>query len=150
MSASASGKARLCLWYDKDAEAAATFYAATFPDSYVRGGGGILVEMTLLGMECILLNGGPQYRHSPAFSFQISTEDQNETDRLWNAIVDSGGAEGQCGWCTDAWGLSWQITPVQLTRGLSHPDEAVRARVMAAMMPMRKIDIAAIATAVVG
>ena len=125
-------KATLCLWYDGTAEEAATFYAATIPDSVVgnvvrapadnpstRKGAALVVEMTLLGMPVILLNGGSTYRHSEAFSIQIHTDDQAETDRLWNAIVADGGAESMCGWCKDKWGLSWQITPRALTQAMA-------------------------------
>ena len=150
----------LCLWYNGDAEAAATFYAATFPDSHVGavftapgdfpGGQAntvLTVDFTILGIACIGLNGGPQFPHSEAFSFQLATDDQAETDRYWNAIIGNGGAASQCGWCKDKWGLSWQITPRVLTEGMADPDPAVRARVFAAMMTMGKIDIAGIEAA---
>ena len=150
----------LCLWYNGDAEAAATFYAATFPDSHVGavftapgdfpGGQAntvLTVEFTVLGIACIGLNGGPQFPHSEAFSFQIATDNQAETDRYWNAIIGNGGTASQCGWCKDKWGLSWQITPRTLTEGMADPDPAVRARVFAAMMTMSKIDVAAIEAA---
>jgi len=153
-------KNTICLWYDKDAEAAARFYAQTFPDSSVgtvhrapgdfpggRRGDVLTVEFTVLGIRCIGLNGGPMFRHTEAFSFQVATKDQAETDRYWNAIVGNGGEESQCGWCRDRWGLSWQITPVALTQGVTDPDPAVAQRVFAAMMPMKKIDIAAIEAA---
>jgi predicted 3-demethylubiquinone-9 3-methyltransferase (glyoxalase superfamily) len=146
----------ICLWYDRDAEAAARFYAATFPDSAVHGvfrapgdypagkaGDVLTVDFTVAGVRCIGLNGGPYQRQSEAFSFQIATEDQAETDRYWNAIIDNGGQPSACGWCKDRWGLSWQITPRTLSEALmSGGDEARRA--FAAMMEMTKIDVAAI------
>jgi predicted 3-demethylubiquinone-9 3-methyltransferase (glyoxalase superfamily) len=148
---------RLCLWYDHNAEEAATFYARTFPDSAVgavqrapsdypngKEGDALVVEFSVLGIPCIGLNGGPIFKHSEAFSFQVTTLDQAETDRYWNAIVGNGGQESQCGWCKDKWGLSWQITPKALTDGMSDPDAATRKRVFDAMMTMKKIDIAAI------
>lgn len=143
----------LCLWYDGDAEEAATFYAQTFPDSQVKavhrtptdfpgGSAGtvLTVDFTVLGIPCIGLNGGPQFPHSEAFSFQVATDTQEETDRYWNAIVGNGGAESACGWCKDKWGLNWQITPRALTEGMVHPDAELRARVFTAMMTMHKID----------
>jgi predicted 3-demethylubiquinone-9 3-methyltransferase (glyoxalase superfamily) len=152
-------KNTICLWYDKEAEEAALFYAATFPNSEVTAvhkaprdypGGKkdqvITVEFTVLGIPCLGLNGGPAFRHTEAFSFQIATDNQEETDRYWNAIVGNGGAESDCGWCKDRWGLSWQITPRVLTDALSvGGDEAKRA--FAAMMTMKKIDVAAIEAA---
>lgn len=151
----------ICLWFDRDAEAAARFYAATFPDSAVgaihrapgdypdgQQGDVLVVEFTVLGLPCLGLNGGPAFRHSEAFSFQVATADQAETDRYWNAIVGHGGQESACGWCKDRWGISWQITPVQLTRATTHPDRAAAKRAFDAMMTMRKIDIAAIEAAV--
>lgn len=151
----------ICLWFDRDAEAAARFYAATFPDSAVgaihrapgdypdgQQGDVLVVEFTVLGLPCMGLNGGPAFRHSEAFSFQVATADQAETDRYWNAIVGHGGQESACGWCKDRWGISWQITPVQLTRATTHPDRAAAMRAFDAMMTMRKIDIAAIEAAV--
>ena len=152
-------KNTICLWYDKDAEAAARFYAATFPDSDVgavhhapsdypggKEGDALMVEFTVLGIPCLGLNGGPVFKHNEAFSFQIATEDQEETDRYWNAIVGNGGQESQCGWCRDKWGISWQITPRVLTDALAAGgDEAKRA--FAAMMGMGKIDVAAIEAA---
>ena len=151
----------ICLWFDRDAEAAARFYAATFPDSAVgaihrapgdypdgQQGDVLVVEFTVLGLPCLGLNGGPAFRHSEAFSFQVATADQAETDRYWNAIVGHGGQESACGWCKDRWGISWQITPVQLTRAITHPDRAAAKRAFDAMMTMRKIDIAAIEAAV--
>ena len=153
----------ICLWFDRDAEAAAHFYAATFPDSAVgaihrapgdypdgQQGDVLVVEFTVLGLPCLGLNGGPAFRHSEAFSFQVATADQAETDRYWNAIVGHGGQESACGWCKDRWGISWQITPVQLTRAWTHPDRAAAKRAFDAMMTMRKIDIAAIEAAVAG
>jgi len=152
----------LCLWYDGTAEEAATFYAATIPDSVVgnvvrapadnpstRKGAALVVEMTLLGMPVILLNGGSTYRHSEAFSIQIHTDDQAETDRLWNAIVADGGAESMCGWCKDKWGLSWQITPRALTQAMAKGGDVAK-RAFEAMMSMRKIDVAAIEAAAKG
>ena len=151
----------ICLWFDRDAEAAARFYAATFPDSAVgaihrapgdypdgQQGDVLVVEFTVLGLPCLGLNGGPAFRHSEAFSFQVATTTQEETDRYWNAIVGHGGQESACGWCKDRWGISWQITPVQLTRATTHPDRAAAMRAFDAMMTMRKIDIAAIEAAV--
>ena len=153
----------ICLWFDRDAEAAAHFYAATFPDSAVgaihrapgdypdgQQGDVLVVEFTVLGLPCMGLNGGPAIRHSEAFSFQVATADQAETDRYWNAIVGHGGQESACGWCKDRWGISWQITPVQLTRAITHPDRAAAKRAFDAMMTMRKIDVAAIEAAVAG
>ena len=148
-------KNTICLWYDKDAEAAARFYAATFPDSAVgavlhapsdypggKEGDVLTVEFTVLGIPCLGLNGGPVFKHNEAFSFQIATEDQGETDRYWNAIVGNGGQESQCGWCKDKWGISWQNTPRVLTDALAAGgDEAKRA--FDAMMGMKRIDIAA-------
>ena len=150
----------LCLWYEGGAEEAARFYAATFPDSAVgaimrapgdypdgREGDVLTVEFSVIGIPCIGLNGGPQFKHSEAFSFQIATDDQSETDRLWNAIVGNGGEESMCGWCRDKWGLSWQITPRALSDGMADPDPATRKRVFEAMMTMKKIDVAAIEAA---
>jgi 2-polyprenyl-6-hydroxyphenyl methylase/3-demethylubiquinone-9 3-methyltransferase len=155
-----TSKNTLCLWYDGTAFEAATFYAATFPDSAVgavfrapsdypagKKGDVLTVEFTVAGIPCIGLNGGPQFKHSEAFSFQIATDDQAETDRLWHAIVSNGGQESACGWCKDRWGLSWQITPRALTSAMADPDQAVVKRVFEAMMTMRKIDIAAIEAA---
>ena len=154
-----SAKVTLCLWYDGDAEEAANFYAATFPDSSVgsvmrapgdypagKQGDALTVMFTVLGIDCMGLNGGPGRPHSEAFSFQISTDNQEETDRYWDAIVGNGGAESECGWCRDKWGLSWQITPKALTDGMLTGGE-VSQRVFAAMMTMQKIDIAAIEAA---
>ena len=155
-----SSKGRICLWYDHNAEAAARFYARTFPDSAIgsvqrapadypngKEGDALVVDFTVLGIPCLGINGGPMFKHSEAFSFQITTMDQAETDRYWNAVVSDGGQESQCGWCKDKWGVSWQITPKALTDGMSDPDEAARKRVFAAMMGMKKIDIAAIEAA---
>ena len=146
----------ICLWYDKDAEAAARFYAETFPDSAVtavrrapgdypsgKAGDVLTVEFTVLGIPCVGLNGGPVFKHSEAFSFQVATADQEETDRYWNAITGNGGRESQCGWCKDRWGISWQITPRTLLEAMAAGgDEAKRA--FDAMMTMQKIDVAAI------
>ncbi|MYZ45895.1 VOC family protein [Schauerella aestuarii] len=150
----------ICLWYDGAAQDAAEFYARTFPDSGVvavhrapgdypagKQGDVITVEFTVVGIPCLGLNGGPMFRHSEAFSFQIATEDQAETDRLWNAIIDNGGQPSACGWCKDKWGLSWQITPKALTDAITDPDVAAAKRAFAAMMGMTKIDIAAIEAA---
>ena len=155
-----AAKATLCLWYNGTAEDAASFYAATFPDSAVgaimrapgdfpngKQGDVLTVEFTVLGTACIGLNGGPMFKHSEAFSFQIAPDSQEETDRYWNAITGNGGAASECGWCKDKWGLSWQITPRALTEGMADPDPAVRERVFAAMMTMGKIDIASIEAA---
>ena len=156
-------KNTLCLWYDRDALEAATFYAATFPDSTVgaihrapgdfpsgKEGDVLTVDFTVFGMPCMGLNGGPAFRHSEAFSFQVATDDQEETDRYWNAIVGNGGQESECGWCKDKWGLSWQITPRVLTEAFNSPDRAVAKRAFDAMMTMRKIDVATIEAAVRG
>ncbi|WP_394789243.1 VOC family protein [Rhodoferax sp.] len=155
-----ANKNTICLWYEGTALAAANFYAQTFPDSAVgaifrapsdypagKQGDVLTVEFTVAGIPCIGLNGGPHFKHSEAFSFQIATEDQAETDRLWNAIVGNGGQESECGWCKDQWGLSWQITPRVLIDGIADADPAVAKRVFEAMMTMRKIDIAAIEAA---
>ena len=157
-----TGKNTICLWYDGTALEAATFYAATFPDSRVgavhrapgdypagRQGDVLTVEFTVLGIPCLGLNGGPAFRHSEAFSFQVATDDQAETDRLWDAIVGNGGEESACGWCRDRFGLSWQITPRRLTELLAQGGEPA-ARAFAAMMTMRRIDIAALDRAVAG
>lgn len=153
-------KNTICLWYDKDAEEAARFYAKTFPDSSVgavmrapgdfpsgKEGNVLTVEFTVMGIPCLGLNGGPEFKHSEAFSFQIATNDQAETDYYWNAIINNGGEASMCGWCKDKWGLSWQITPVVLTQGIADPDRAVAKRVFEAMMQMQKIDIATIEAA---
>ncbi|MDB4932320.1 MAG: 3-demethylubiquinone-9 3-methyltransferase [Myxococcaceae bacterium] len=153
----------LCLWYDGTAEEAANFYASTFPDSRVRGvmrapgdypdgkqGNVLVVEFTVLGIDCMGLNGGPQFKHTEAFSFQIGTRDQAETDRYWDAIVKNGGQESDCGWCKDKWGLSWQITPTVLTAAMAGADRAAAKRAFEAMMTMKKIDVATIERAVAG
>ncbi len=153
----------ICLWYDGTAEEAARFYAQTFPDSAVRAihrapgdypngeeGQVLTVEFTVLGVPCLGLNGGPAFKHSEAFSFQVITDDQAETDRYWHAIVGNGGAESQCGWCKDKWGLSWQITPIALTNAITDPDPAAAARAFEAMMQMTKIDIAKLRAAYAG
>ncbi len=155
-----TNKCTICLWYEGDALDAANFYAKTFPNSAVGdtmrapsdypGGklGDILtVEFTVAGVPCIGLNGGAEFKHNESFSFQIATDDQAETDRLWSAIVGNGGQESVCGWCKDRWGLSWQITPRALTEALSDPDRAAAKRAFDAMMTMKKIDIAAIKAA---
>jgi predicted 3-demethylubiquinone-9 3-methyltransferase (glyoxalase superfamily) len=155
-------KNRICLWYERDAEAAARFYAQTFPESSVgrvvrapadypggKAGDALVVEFTVLGIPCIGLNGGPHHTHNDAFSFQIATDDQAETDRYWNAIVGNGGQESRCGWCKDKWGISWQITPRVLTDALARGGDAAK-RAFEAMMPMTKIDVAAIEAAVRG
>ena len=155
-------KNTICLWYDNDAEEAARFYAETFPDTEVtavhrapadypggKGGDVLTVQFTVLGIPCIGLNGGPIFPHSEAFSFQVATDDQAETDRYWNAIVFNGGQESQCGWCKDRWGLNWQITPRVLTEAMAKGGD-VAQRAFAAMMPMRKIDLATIERAVQG
>ena len=150
----------ICLWYDGTAEEAARFYAKTFPDSAVtavnrapgdypagKEGQVLTVEFSVLGVACLGLNGGPAFRHSEAFSFQVLTEDQAETDRYWNAIVGHGGTESACGWCKDKWGLSWQITPRVLMEATTGPDRAAAKRAFEAMMTMGKIDIAKIEAA---
>ena len=155
-----ASKNRICLWYDGTALEAARFYAETFPDSAVgavtrapgdfpsgKQGDVLTVEFTVMGIPCLGLNGGPAFKHSEAFSFQVTTDDQAETDRLWNAIVGNGGQESACGWCRDPWGLSWQITPRLLMAALAAPDRAAAKRAFDAMMQMTKIDIAAIEAA---
>ena len=155
-----TSKNTICLWFERDALEAATFYANTFPDSQVgrifhapgdypdgRQGDVLTVAFTVAGIPCIGLNGGPHFKHSEAFSFQIATDTQEETDRLWNAVVGNGGKESECGWCKDRWGVSWQITPRVLTDGIADPNPAVAKRVFDAMMTMRKIDIATIEAA---
>ena len=155
-----TSKNTLCLWYERDAVDAAKFYAETFPDSAVgsvmrapgdypagKQGDVLTVEFTVAGIPCIGLNGGPYCTHSQAFSFQIATDDQAETDRLWNAVVGNGGEESECGWCKDKWGLSWQITPRALIAAITDPDRAAAKRAFDAMMTMRKIDIATIEAA---
>jgi 2-polyprenyl-6-hydroxyphenyl methylase/3-demethylubiquinone-9 3-methyltransferase len=153
----------ICLWYHGDAREAATFYAKTFPDSRVgavhrapgdypagKEGDELLVEFTVLGIPCVGLNGGPGMTHSEAFSFQVVTGDQAETDRLWNAIIENGGQPSACGWCKDKWGVSWQITPRVLMDAFASPDRAAAKRAFEAMMDMTKIDVAAIEAAVRG
>ena len=152
-------KNTICLWYEKDAEAAAEFYAATFPDSKVgaiqhapsdfpdgKKGAVLTVEFTVVGIPCVAINGGPMFKQSEAFSFQIATDDQEETDRYWNAIVGNGGKESQCGWCKDKWGLNWQITPRALTEAMAAGGDGAK-RAFEAMMKMKKIDVAAIEAA---
>ena len=152
-------KNTICLWFDKDAEKAARFYAATFPNSeltavhkapgdYPSGKEGdvLMVEFTVLGIPCLGLNGGPMFKHTEAFSFQVATDDQAETDRLWNAVVGHGGQESECGWCKDRWGFSWQITPRALMDAFNAGGEKAK-RAFDAMMTMRKIDIATIEAA---
>ncbi len=156
-------KNTICLWYDGAALEAATFYAETFPDSAVgavhrapgdfpsgKQGDVLTVEFTVMGIPCLGLNGGPAFKHSEAFSFQVATDDQAETDRLWSAVVDNGGQESECGWGKDKWGLSWQITPRVLTAAYTSPDRAAAKRAFDAMMGMRKIDIATIEAALRG
>ncbi|OAE15558.1 hypothetical protein A2T76_18055 [Pseudomonas brenneri] len=156
-------KNTICLWFDGAALDAARFYAATFPDSSVEAvhtapgdypagkqGDVLTVEFTVMGIPCLDLNGGPGIQHNQAFSFQVATDDQAETDRLWQAIVGNGGEEVACGWCRDKWGLSWQITPRVLTAAITDPDPAAAKRAFEAMMGMVKIDIAAIEAAFKG
>lgn len=156
-------KNTICLWYDHDAEAASRFYADTFPDSWVgavhrapsdnpssKEGNVLTVDFTVMGIPCIGLNGGPGVEHNWAFSFQVATEDQTETDRYWNAIVGNGGEKSQCGWCKDRWGINWQIIPVVLTSAFTAPDRLAAKRAFDAMMQMEKIDIAAIEAAIRG
>ena len=158
-----NNKNTICLWYNGDALEAATFYAQTFPDSAVKAvhrapgdypagkqGDELTVEFTVLGIPCVGLNGGPMFKHSEAFSFQVSTDDQEETDRLWHAIIDNGGQASACGWCKDKWGLSWQISPRVLVDAVTSKDPAVAKRAFEAMMTMTKIDIAAIEAAIAG
>lgn len=155
-------KNTICLWFDREAEAAANFYAATFPDSRVlavqrapadypsgHAGDVLTVEFVVAGIPCLGLNGGPNFPQTEAFSFQIATDDQQETDRYWNAIVENGGQESACGWCKDRWGLSWQITPRVLIEAMAAGGDEAR-RAFEAMMPMQKIDVAAIEAAVRG
>ena len=156
-------KNTICLWYDGTAVDAANFYAKTFPDSAVKAihhapgdypdgkkGDVLTVEFTVAGIPCIGLNGGPHFKHNEAFSFQIATDNQAETDRLWNAIIEGGGQESQCGWCKDRWGVSWQITPRALIAAVTDPNPAAAKRAFDAMMKMKKIDIAAIEAAQAG
>ncbi|MBI6952160.1 MULTISPECIES: VOC family protein [unclassified Pseudomonas] len=158
-----TAKNTVCLWYDNDAEDAANFYASTFPDSRVtavhkapadypsgKAGDVITVEFTVMGVPCIGLNGGKAFSHSEAFSFQVATDSQEETDRYWNAIVGNGGSESVCGWCKDKWGLSWQISPRILTEAVASADHGVAKRAFEAMLQMGRIDIAAIEKAIKG
>jgi len=153
-------KNTICLWYDHDAEEAANFYAATFPDTKVgaiqrapsdypdgKAGDPLVVEFSVMGIPCIGLNGGDMFKHNEAFSFQVATEDQAETDKYWNAIVGNGGQESQCGWCKDKWGISWQITPRVLTDAMAKGGDTARSA-FEAMMPMKKIDVAKIEAAI--
>lgn len=155
-----NAKNTICLWYDGDAEDAARFYAETFPDSSVdavhlapgdypsgKKGDVLTVEFIVMGIPCLGLNGGPEFKHNEAFSFQVATTDQDETDRYWTAIVEDGGEESACGWCKDKWGLSWQITPIAMTQAITDPDPDVAKRSFDAMMTMGKIDIATIGAA---
>ncbi len=157
-----TAKNTICIWYDKDAEEAANFYASVFPDSLVgavhrapldnpgnKAGDVITVDFTVCGIPCLGLNGGPMFKHSEAFSFQIATDDQEETDRYWNAIVGNGGSESECGWCKDKWGISWQITPRVLTEAMAEGGEVAK-RAFGAMLTMAKIDVAKIEAAVRG
>lgn len=156
-------KNTICLWYDGAALEAATFYAKTFPDSAVKAvhrapgdypagkqGDVLTVEFTVMGIPCLGLNGGPGIQHNQAFSFQVATDDQEETDRLWNAIIENGGSANVCGWCQDKWGLSWQITPRILSAAIIDPDPAAAKRAFEAMMTMGKIDISGIEAALRG
>jgi predicted 3-demethylubiquinone-9 3-methyltransferase (glyoxalase superfamily) len=155
-------KNTICLWFERDAEKAARFYADVFPSSSVDGvyrapsdypngkaGDVLTVQFTVAGIPCMGINGGPFVKHSEAFSFQIATEDQEETDRYWNAIVGNGGLESECGWCKDQWGISWQITPRVLTEAIAQGGDVAK-RAFDAMMTMQKIDVAAIESAVSG
>ena len=156
-------KNTICLWFNGTALDAARFYAATFPDSAVgavmrapsdypagKEGDVLTVQFTVMGIPCLGLNGGPGIEHNMAFSFQVATEDQAETDRLWQAIVGNGGEESECGWCRDKWGISWQITPRVLTAAITGADAAVAKRAFEAMMTMVKIDVAKIEAAIRG
>jgi predicted 3-demethylubiquinone-9 3-methyltransferase (glyoxalase superfamily) len=158
-----TSKNTICLWYDGEALQAAQFYARTFPDSAVgavvrapgdypagKEGDVITVDFTVLGIPCLGLNGGPGIQHGMAFSFQVATDDQAETDRYWNAIVSNGGEANVCGWCKDKWGISWQITPRVLSQAIASSDRAAARRAFNAMMQMGKIDVAAIEAAVRG
>ncbi len=156
-------KNTICIWYDSGAEEAARFYASIFPHSSVEAvhrapgdypsgkeGNVLTVDFTVMGIPCLGLNGGPAFKHSEAFSFQVATVDQAATDRYWNAIVGNGGQESACGWCKDKWGISWQITPIALTKAVTSPDRAAAKRAFNAMMEMKNINIAAIEAAVRG
>ncbi|QMV61940.1 VOC family protein [Pseudomonas berkeleyensis] len=158
-----TSKNTICLWYDRNALEAATFYAETFPDSAVlavhhapgdypsgQQGDVLTVEFRVMGIPCLGLNGGPVFQHSEAFSFQVATDDQAETDRLWSAIINNGGQASECGWCKDKWGISWQITPRILSDAIASPDRAAAKRAFEAMMTMSKIDIARIEAALKG
>ncbi|MBD8067087.1 VOC family protein [Devosia sp. PTR5] len=157
-----NAKNTVCIWYDNDAEGAARFYAETFPDTVVTGvhrapgdypsgkeGNVLTVEFTVMGIPCIGLNGGPAFKHTEAFSMQVATDDQAETDRYWNAIVGNGGEESMCGWCRDKWGISWQITPRALSEAMQEGGDKAK-RAFEAMMSMKKIDVAKIEAAVRG
>lgn len=159
----ATPKNTVCIWYDREAEEAARFYAQTFPDTSVgqvfrapadypsgKKGDVLTVEFTVMGIPCIGLNGGPAFKHTEAFSFQVATDDQAETDRYWDAIIGNGGQPSACGWCKDKWGISWQITPRVLTDAIANPNPAVSKRAFEAMMTMTKIDVAKIEAAVRG
>jgi 2-polyprenyl-6-hydroxyphenyl methylase/3-demethylubiquinone-9 3-methyltransferase len=156
-------KNQVCLWFDGGIADAAKFYCNTFPGTWlghsenapdnvpsIPEGEAYVLTLTIMGIPVMLLNGGPHFTLNEAFSFQVATEDQAETDRLWDAILESGGSESQCGWCKDRWGVSWQIVPRQLTAALSSPDRQAAGRAQKAMMTMRKIDIAVIEAAVKG
>lgn len=156
-------KNTICLWYEQDAEEAARFYAEVFPDSFVNAvhrapgdypagkqGNVLTVEFTVMGIPCLGLNAGPGMQHNESFSFQVATQDQQETDRYWQAIVSHGGQESDCGWCKDKWGISWQITPVALTKAYTSSDRQAAKRAFNAMMSMQKIDVAKIEAAVRG
>lgn len=158
-----TSKNTICLWYDRNALEAATFYAETFPDSTVlavhhapgdypsgQQGDVLTVEFKVMGIPCLGLNGGPVFQHSEAFSFQVATDDQAETDRLWSAIIDNRGQASECGWCKDKWGISWQITPRILSDAIVNPDRAAAKRAFETMMTMSKIDIAQIEAALKG
>lgn len=157
-----TGKATICVWYDTEAEQAANFYASVFPDSHVldvtrspldnpgnKAGDVLMVNFTVCGVACIGLNGGPIFPHSEAFSFQVATDTQEETDRYWDAIIGNGGAASECGWCKDRWGVNWQITPRVLTDAMAQGGEVAK-RAFGATMTMAKIDHAAIEAAVAG
>lgn len=158
-----NNKNRVCLWFDGTAQDAAQFYAQTFADSAVHAihlapgaypagneGDVLTVEFSVMGIPCLGLNGGAMFKHDEAFSFQVATDDQAETDRLWNAIIDNGGQASACGWCKDKWGVSWQITPRVLSNAIVNPDRAAAKRAFEAMMTMTKIDVAAIEAALRG